>query len=94
MAHDGLVLRQDEGHVGEVGQQNGGIVHADIFLVANHVLDDLGDDLQGEEGVVELWDLVVALEVCGDLLDDLADVRGQVADDLGLKPWYLDIGSD
>lgn len=42
---DGLILGQDEGHTGEVSEQNGGIVNGDIFFLADHVFDDLSNDI-------------------------------------------------
>ena len=74
LSDDGLIFWQDEGHTGEVGEQDGCIVNGDVFFLADDVFDDLRDDIKGEEDIVELGDLVVALEVGCCLLDDLADV--------------------
>lgn len=82
LCDDGFVFREDEGDAGEVGEEDGGIVDGDVLLLAHHVFDDLGDHFQGEECVVELVDLVVPLQVGRSLLDDLAHVGRQVAQQL------------
>lgn len=82
LVDDGLFLREHEWHAGEIGEENRRIVDGDVFLLADDITDDLSDGLEGEENVVELSDLVVALQIGSHLLDDLAHVRGQIAHDL------------
>lgn len=74
LSDDGLIFWQDERHAGQVSEQDGGIVNGDIFFLADDVFDDLRDDIEGEEDIVELGDLVVALEVSRGLLNDLTHV--------------------
>lgn len=74
LSDDGLILRQDEGHAGEVSEENGSIVDGDVFFLADHVFDDLRDDVEGEEDIIELCDLVVSLQVGRSLLDDLTHI--------------------
>ena len=55
---DDFFLRQAEGDVDEVGVEDGGVVDGDVFVGAHDVLDDGGDDVDGEEGGAELGDFV------------------------------------
>jgi hypothetical protein len=57
----GFVLRKDKGHTGQIRKENRGVVDANVFLLTDHVFDNLSDDVQRKEDVVELVDFVVAL---------------------------------
>lgn len=78
------MFREHEGYIGQVGEEDGGVVDGHFFLLTHDVLYDLRDDVQGEEGIVEFGDSVVGFEIGGDLFDDFADVSRKIAHDLGL----------
>jgi hypothetical protein len=75
---DGLVLGKDKGYTGEIGKENGGVVDGDIFLLTDHVFDNLSDNVQRKEDIVELINFVVALEVGSSFLDYFAHVGWQI----------------
>ena len=78
------VLGQNEGHIGQVGKENRGVVYADMLVSAHYILDNLGDHLEREKGLLKLRHLVASLEVRSDLFNYLTDVGGKVAHDVDL----------
>jgi hypothetical protein len=61
VAYDLFFLGQDEGHVGEVGEQDGGVIDRYVFIGTHHVVYYLRDDVQGKEGLAEFGYPVHAL---------------------------------
>ena len=74
MVNDGLIFRKNEGHVGEISQENGSIIDSYIFFIAHDILDDLSDNFQRKESFVELCDFVVSFEVGSNLFDNFANI--------------------
>ena len=78
------VLGENEGHIGQVGKENRGVVYADMLISAHYVFDNLGDHLQRKKGLLKLRHLVASLEVGSDLFNYLTDVGGKIAHEVDL----------
>lgn len=71
---DIFLFRQGEGDVGEVGEEDGRRIDRDVLIFTVDILNHLGHNVQGEEGVVELGDFIIAFQVGRYLFNDLADI--------------------
>ncbi len=71
-----LLLGKDEGHIGQVTEQDGSIVNRNILIIAYHIFNYMGNHIQRKKYMVELDYLIISFQICRHFLDYLANIGG------------------